>query len=333
VSQPDLLTRLRAARPVAPPQLREHVRLLAAQAAPPRRRVTWRRAFVVLVPVTAAVVAGAVLLSGGSRTTAVPKPIAYADSPAANTGAAFGALQAPKHPPTTLQKSSSTESGLPAPSGTRAQQYTASLGLRVKNADAVSDVTKQAVRIAQSLGGHLTSVNVEAEGRSGYATLVLRVPIGHVRQAVSQLSALGTIVGESVAIKDLQGQVDATAQKVRRLQRLVVSWRALPQTAETIKHIDALVSQIERLKRARAATVRTASLATIHLQLTSRQAPQPLTHPRGPLHQLGVIFRSAGIVAVYVLALGAPIVALFGIGWLVSRSVRRRREDRLLASP
>jgi len=111
-----------------------------------------------------------------------------------------------------------------------------------------------------------------------------------------------------------------------------VAWRALPQTEDTIKHIDALTTQIERLKRGRAATVRTASLATIHLQLTSRQAPAPLHHGHGPLHRLGVIFRWAGIAAVYVLALGAPLVALAGLGWLAARSVRRRREDRLLGS-
>jgi hypothetical protein len=335
MSQPDLLTQLRAARPVAPPELREHVRKLAAEAAPPRRqlpRITWRRAFVVAMPVAAAIVAGAVLLAGGSRTTAVPQPIDYESSvTSSSSGASTDAAAPPVHGVApTLQKV--TGATIPGPSRSRVQQYTASLGLRLKNADAVSDATKRAVQITQSLGGYLTSVNVDAEGRAGYANLVLRVPIDRVRDAVSRLSALGTIVGESVAIKDLQGQVDATARKIQRLQRLVVAWRALPQTEDTIKHIDTLTTQIDRLKRGRNATVRTASFATVHLQLTSRQAPTPLHHGHGPLHQLGVIFRWAGISAVYALALGAPLLVLLGIGWFAARSVRRRREDQLLGT-
>src|SRR4051794_22518976 len=59
MSQPDLAHVLRDARPLAPSELRERVRLVAARAAPPRRRlVTWRRAVLVAVPVAIAVVAG-----------------------------------------------------------------------------------------------------------------------------------------------------------------------------------------------------------------------------------------------------------------------------------
>ena len=68
MSQPELIAVLREARPVAPPELRERVRLIAAEAAvPPRRRVTWRRAAVVLVPVAAAIVAAVVLLPRGGH--------------------------------------------------------------------------------------------------------------------------------------------------------------------------------------------------------------------------------------------------------------------------
>src|SRR5437773_1507443 len=59
MSQPDLAGMLREARPVAPPELRERVRLVAAQATPPRRQlVTWRRVLLVAVPVAIAVAAG-----------------------------------------------------------------------------------------------------------------------------------------------------------------------------------------------------------------------------------------------------------------------------------
>lgn len=323
MSQPDLLTQLREARPVAPPELRERVRLVAAQAARPRRRITWRHALVVVVPVAAAVVAAAVLLPGGNRQAAVPKPAEQALSPMVS-GAATDRAAAPSlhHVPAPA---------IPAPSRSRIQKYSASLELRLRDAAAVSEATKQAVKIAGSLNGYLTSVNVTSEGRAGYASLVLRIPVGHVRQAVSRLSALGTIVGENVSIQDLQGQVDATGRRIARLQRLVASWRALPQTADTIKHIDALTTQIERLQRGRAATVRTARLATVHLQLTTRQAPVPVHHGRGPLHGLGVIFHWAWIGAVYALAVGTPLAVILALLWLLGRSVRRRREEQLLS--
>src|SRR6266436_6353509 len=61
MSQPDLARTLRAARPVAPAELRKRVRLVAAQASTPRRQlVTWRRALVAVVVVGAAVAAGVI---------------------------------------------------------------------------------------------------------------------------------------------------------------------------------------------------------------------------------------------------------------------------------
>jgi len=68
MSQLDLLQELRDARPAAPAEVRERVRLLAAQA-PPQRRVTWRRAAIVLVPALAVVGAAAIVLPRGERNT------------------------------------------------------------------------------------------------------------------------------------------------------------------------------------------------------------------------------------------------------------------------
>ena len=74
MSQPDLLRELRESRPVAPAELRERVRLIAAQASetpPPRRffpRPTRRRALLVLVPVAlAASIAAVVVLPRGGQ--------------------------------------------------------------------------------------------------------------------------------------------------------------------------------------------------------------------------------------------------------------------------
>jgi Domain of unknown function (DUF4349) len=187
------------------------------------------------------------------------------------------------------------------------------------------------VRIARALGGYATNVQVDAAGREGSAILVLRVPKEHVQQAVARLSALGTIVGESVSVKDIQAQVDVAARKIARLEKDLAAWRAEPQTTDAQKHVAALTAQIARLKRNRAATLHAVSLATVRLELTSTPAPTPVHHGRGPLHGLSVAFHWAWIGAVYALALGTPVLALIALGWLIARSVRRRRNDHLLS--
>jgi hypothetical protein len=321
VSQPDLLTQLRAARPVAPAEVREHVRRIAAAADPGRRpRFTWRRALVVAVPVAAALAGAALLAPRGSHHAAVePQPYQAVTS----GGVARVKAAAPSQ--------SAAAAAIPRPSPNRVQRIGASLQLRVPNTQAVSDVTKQAVAIARSLGGYPSRLTVDAEGRSGYANIVLRIPKQHVQQAVTRLSALGTIVGENVTIQDLQAQVDASARKLKRLQSRLAYWQAQPQTEQAQKQVASFTAAITKLRRSRAATIRTASFATLALQLTTRPAPPVVHQGHGPLHGLGTALRWLGIGAVYVLALGGPVVLLLVLCWLAARAVRRRREDALLS--
>jgi hypothetical protein len=206
-----------------------------------------------------------------------------------------------------------------------------SLQLRVRNTQAVSDATKEAVSIARSLGGYPASLNVDAAGRTGYAHIVLRLPKEHVRQAVSRLSALGTIVGENVSIQDLQVQVDTTARKIKRLEQRLAYWQSQPQTEEAQKQVASFTAAIAKLKRGQAATIRAASLAKLSLELTARPAPAPVHQGHGPLHGLGVAFRWLGIGAVYALALAAPVLILVALFWLGARAVRRHRESELLS--
>jgi len=321
----DLLTQLREALPMAPSELRRHIRQIAQEAAPsPRRRVTWRRALVVAVPVAAAVAGAAILFPGGkSQTVSAPPPELAAAPPA------HGALA-----PTTRAAgtSASDQAALPAPAPNRVQRITTTLELRLPNTQAVSDATKRAVAITRSLGGYPKALNVDAEGPTGYASLVLRIPKQNVQRAVSRLSGLGTIVGENVQIQDIQARVDAAARKIARLQARLAYWQAQPASDEAAKHVAALTAQIAKLRRGRSSTIHAASYATVSVQMTTKPAPAPVHHGHGPLHNLGVAFRWMGIVAVYALALAAPFALLGVLVWLIVRAVRRRREDDLLGS-
>jgi hypothetical protein len=322
----DLLTQLRESRPMAPAELSEHVRRLAEETAvAPRRRMTWRRALVVAVPVAAAVAGAAILFPvGKSHPVAVPPERLAYQSPATKSAQAFNGAAASAAP--------ADHAALPAPAPNRVQRITTTLELRLPNTQAVSDATKQAVAITRGLGGYPKSLNVDAQGRTGYASLVLRIPKKNVQRAVSRLSDLGTIVGENVQIQDLQAQVDATARKIARLEARLSYWQSQPTSTEVEQHVAALTAQIAKLRRGRAGTIHAASYATVSVQMTTKPAPAPVHKGHGPLHNLGVAFRWVGIGAVYFLALAAPFVLVGVLVWLVLRAVRRHRENELLSS-
>jgi hypothetical protein len=265
--------------------------------------LTWRRGGLILLAAALAVSVGAVVLGRGGRSAA----------PEHGGAAGAGATSVRSIPFGAATKSA------PAPSPTRLQDYDATLSLRVRG---VSEATKRAVRIAASLGGFPASVEVHGTT----ADLRLRVPVTKVQQAVERLSALGTITGEDVSIRDVQAGVDATDRTIARLQRALRRLRAegAPQ-----KRVDALVARIQKLQRARADTIRQARLATVELHLrTPRQVAAPAEH--GPLHGAVVALRWVGIGALYALVVGGPVLVVALVAWLAWRFTRRRRESRLL---
>ena len=341
MSQPDLLRELREARPLAPAELRAHVRRLAADAGavagagaePPPPRLTWGRLLLVAVPVAVLAAAGAaVLLSSstppGSQTLHAAAPVLAAGIEA-RAGRSVGPASPRRRP--AASSNPGDRPPLRTPTMRRGQRIRTTLELRVASAQAVSDDTKRIVRIARSLGGYPASLVVNAAGRSGYAEITLRIPKEHLQSAIARVAALGTIVGEHVTIKDLESQLNATTRTIARLQAELTGWQQQVQTAETQKHIAALTDEIVSLQGRRAATIRTASDATVSVELTTRPAPVPVHHRPGSLHGLVVAFRWLAIGAVYALALGAPLLILAVLVWLAARVLRRRREASLLS--
>jgi hypothetical protein len=319
MSQPEALTALREARPAAPPELRDRVRAIAAAAAPPRRPLSWRRAALVLVPAVLAVAVGAAVIGRGGEDSAVRQ------LPAATRDA--GPYGVAASPPSAATSAGSLQKAVaPAPSATRPQNYDATLRLRVSDANALSDATKRAVRIAASLGGFASVVAVDVDGRQGTAQLRLRVPVTKVQRALQQLSALGTITGASVQMEDAKPGLDALGRRIARLQRSLRALRAAPATPR--RRIAALTAQVERLQRTRAAAIRQTRLATISLELAT-PAPSPAAEP-GPLDGAVTALTWLGIGALYALVVGGPVAALLALLYLVRRLQRRSSERRLL---
>ncbi len=332
-SLPELTAELRRTRPAAPPAVREHVRKIAARRREPSGRrialpsLTLRRSLAVLVPAAIAVVVGGIVLSGGGRQgdreTAVP----------AAAGGAGKAETTPLSAPRPLPAVTALDRGLAVPpSRSRLQDYDATLSLKVKDASALSDATKRALAVARSLGGYASAVHVEVEKGEGDATIRLRVPVGNVQRAVERLSALGTITGESVAIRDLQAGVDAVDKQIARLQKQLAVLRSQEQTATVKRQISSLTTRVERLQRGRASTVRQARLATVDLAMTTREPAKPAKkHESSPLDGAWTALAWMGIGALYGVIVGGPVIVLALLGWLVWRLVRRRRDERLLS--
>ena len=321
MSQRDLVAELRGARLAAPDHLREQVRLIAGSATPPGKRFTWRRALVVALPVAAAVAAVVVVTRPGSRQTAQPEQSVVLRAQAQTATVDHGALAAPK----------ALDRLAPSQNANRAQRYEAYLALRVRGGDGVSSGVKRAQKIATSLGGYSLSVHASTETDAASADLTLKVPRAHVQEAITRLSALGTITGEQVDIQDLQAGLNATDRLIGRLQRQLRDLRAQEQTDAVKRQIAAITARVERLQRQQRATLRETHYATIQLHLATKSAVAPKKHHHGPLHGLGVAFRWIGIGAVYALALGTPLVVVLALAWLAVRTVRRRREDALLS--
>jgi hypothetical protein len=329
MSQRDLTAELRGARIAAPSELRERVRLIAAADTTHTRRFTWRRALVVALPVAAAVAASIVFTRPGEHQaggTVTTMQVGHGEVRGAlpQAGKALGAP--------TASDAAGSAAKLAVPSApNRVQVYGAYLALRLSSATAVSDGVKSALRITSSLGGYPASVHASSEAKVASADLVLKIPRAHVQEAITRLSALGTITGEQVDIQDKQAALNATDRKIARLQKQLSELRAQTPTTTTTKRIAALEAQISRLQRDEAATRRTAHYATVQLHLTSAKAVVPHKQGHGPLHGVVVALTWLGIGVVYALAIGTPLVVLALLVWLVVRVIRRRREDALLS--
>jgi Domain of unknown function (DUF4349) len=323
MSQRDLVAELRAVSVTAPSEVRERVRLIAANAASnPPGRMLRRRSLVLLVPVAAAL-AGAIVFA---------RPGSHPHQRQLVLGSTVGRAQATT-PSVVHGGAPVAKAFAPAPSPTRVQRYGATIGLRVDSPGAVSNAVKDALRITSRLGGHPSSVHASAAGKAGTADLILRIPRRHVQEAVTRLSQLGTITSEQVDIQDLQAGLDATDRRIARLQKELTTLRAQPQTPERDRAIAAVTAQVQRLQRSEAATVRSAEFATVRLHVATASPPAPAHHGHGPLHGIGVAAYWVGVGAVYALAFGIPLLILCGLVLLAVRIVKRRRVDALLSRP
>jgi hypothetical protein len=227
------------------------------------------------------------------------------------------------------------------PSSTRLNKYEAWLHVRVA-ANRLDNVTTRAMQIARGYGGYVASVDMNTPGKQGTASLVLRVPVTRVEDAVLRLGKLGEVTAQRVRIQDLQRQANLLERRIvalqatiARLERKLAAGGLAPDERLRLQYqLDEAKRALAQKTKARASTVREGTLATVSLAFKTPQPATAVPHHPGRLERTA---RDAGAFLVrelawllYAVIVLAPIALLavavvFGV-----HAGRRRSEERLL---
>jgi hypothetical protein len=324
-----LAEELRASRPVAPEALRAEVLVLE----PPGPRWTFRWPSRRLVLAVAAVaVLGSLFVAG---VTGLSRSGNQRSS--AGAGAGFqptltqhgdAARPEPGTNDTTharaLEKTPLPVYGAVARGASRQQRYQATLRLRVKDVDGLSVAAKRAMNLAQDVGGYVASVQYATRSKRGGATLVLRVPVGRVQTALTELASLGTILQQHTGILDVTRRVDREARQIAQLERALAA--ASPAEAPAIR------AKLATLRAKHARLLKSARLARITLALTTpaKQASVAPSRFDRTLYDAGAVLVRELEILLYALVVAGPLLLLGAAGIATARAARRRADQRLL---
>ena len=328
----SILRELRALPLDAPPALRQRVRALGEPA--PRRTfpsVSWRRSVLVLAPVCVLGLVIAAVVHGVANS-----------GPHRQQLAAHGESGRVVSPGVVAP---AWDSALVPPNTSRRQDYEASMTLRVRDLDALTDRTNEAMRVARSFGGYVASVRQStAAGKPGQADLVLRIPVERVEAALVQLSGLGTVLDRQLSIVDLEQALRQQQARILRLKVFIA--RATEQLKQPLPadvrirlqvQLQEARANLERATRAHKATLDEAAFSRVSLTLTTQQAGlTPVKDSEGRFERAardaGSFLADAGAVILFLLIILSPLLVLIGVSALAWRTYRRREERRLLAA-
>jgi low affinity Fe/Cu permease len=214
--------------------------------------------------------------------------------------------------------------------------------VRVADSSHVSSAAQDALDITRTLGGHVQSASVTT-GAQAQAQLTVRIPVDKTEDAVTKLSALGTILSQQVSIQDLQEHLDSLVRRTRSVRAQIVKITARLESEQLSAERRAalelrrrnLQTELRSLRQAIRATHSTARFATVELSVVTPDSlgvvPTQSRLDRS-LDKAVEILVWEGIVALVVLLVAAPLAVLAVIAWIVGRTYRRHEEDRLLAT-
>jgi flagellar basal body-associated protein FliL len=337
-SSPDLIHELRASRPSAPADLRARIREIGAAQPARSRRAPWaswrfpaRRGVLVVVPVTLALVvatAGALGLARSNLRTV------FSDAAGSVTAAPARTAPAPLE--------ATTKAGAADAATLRAQRVSATITLEVKDSGAVSRAAQDVLELTRSLGGYVVSSSVTT-GEQGNASLIVRVPVDQVQDAITRLSSMGRIVSQQVTIDDLQATLDQLEKREATVRGQIAKIRARlesesldPQTEAVLRaRLQTLRAELVELRRGIAATNTEAQMSTIQLTVVtpdSAGAVVPSSRIDRTIDEALNVLAWEGVIALGILIVAAPFALVGFAAWLGRRLYRRHEEERLLAT-
>lgn len=321
-----LASELRASRPVASDALRERVAVLgASEPAGPRWTFRLPSRRMVLGLAGAALLASFVAagLTGHTRSSdrlSAQKP----KTTTVEHGGVVTGGRAQEGTPSRPAAKTPVLSAL-APNGSRLQRYEATLRLRVKDVDALSNGARRAMNLTRSLGGYVASVDYATHGgKRGGATLVLRIPVANIQTALGGLTSLGTILRQQTGILDVTRRADRESKQIAKLERELES--ATPEEAAAIR------LRLKTLRAKHARLLRSARFARITLSLTTpaKQAAAAPSRFDRTLDDAGSVLLRELEILLYALVVAGPLLLLGGAAMLAGRRVRRQADSRLL---
>lgn len=337
-SSPDLIHELRASRPSAPADLRARIRTIAAEQPARAPWAGWRfparRGLLVAVPAAAALAFASAGVVGLTRS----------DSPQAVRQDALEKSTLEAATPSTAADQSAGRAQSPSALTTddRAQLVSATLTVEVKDGDAVSHAAQSALELTRTLGGFVVSSSV-ATGEEGSASIVVRVPVEKVQDAIAGLSGLGRIVSQQVTTQDRQESIDATQRQTRslRAQIALVTARLESGTldAETQARLEARLKNLKTdllvARRSLGALRAEARMSTIQLTVVTPGAFGAVAPPSRidrTIDEALNVLAWEGVVALGLLIVLAPFALVAFAAWLGRRLYRRHEDERLLAT-
>jgi hypothetical protein len=335
--------------PGAPDALRERVRQLPE----PQPRFSWtfpridvRRSVLVAAPAVLALGVGAAalhgLLASGPKT---PQPLALkAQQEAVHAGGGWssadgattvprlgGRLTFPQRSVTLGKRTALT------PSATRLNKYNAWLRVRVAD-DRLAKATTRAMQIARGYGGYVASVDMNTPEKQGTASLVLRIPVTRVEDAVLRLGKLGDVTAQRVRIQDVQRQANKLEREIVKLRATIAELKrklaAGSITPEERYRLDQAKQALAQVTKSHATTIREGTLATVSMTFFTPHAAVVAPHHQGRLDRTlsnaGDFLVSELAWLLYALIVVGPIGLLAAAAVFAVRTGRRRSDARLL---
>ena len=335
-----------APRPDFAEQLRGRVEAGFPRPTKARRRAAFadlREAFAPLAGVAATIlliVGLVVVLGGGSGSDNSAESGASGGGGEAASGKALSspAPEDQSRDPFTEQSAPRSGSGFAPGQPNRRIERTFSMELGVP-VEEMARVADQVNAVAYRHGGFVLSSSVDSGEGGGSGDFSLRIPVDQLRPALRDLAELAPVKSQSESGRDVTRQHVTAKDRLRaaRAERRSLLRRLEAATndaeAEAIRRrLDIVGGEINGLRsQLRDLRLRT-NYAVVNVTLTEAKKD------KGSLGSFGDSFDDAGKllagfagVTIRVLALALPLALIGLLGWLASRSLRRRRRESALA--